>query len=91
MAKEAEENSLQNPVANSIVSASTNPISVGSGNAELPQLETIDASQIPGISTDDIGPIGVVSPTTSPEQPIQIDNTGPEPHEDPNNPNNIAL
>ena len=91
MAKEAEENSLQNPVANSIVSANTNPISVGSGNAELPQLETIDASQIPGISTDDIGPIGVVSPTTNPEQPTQIDNTAPEPHEDPNNPNNIAL
>ncbi|MDQ5958581.1 MAG: hypothetical protein QG562_400 [Patescibacteria group bacterium] len=91
MAKEAEENGLQNPVANSIVSASTNPISVNSGNAELPQLETIDASQIPGISTDGTAPIGIVTPTTTPEQPTQADTTAPEPHEDPNNPNNIAL
>ena len=91
MAKEAEENGLQNPVANSIVSASTNPISVGSGNAELPQLETIDASQIPGISTDGTAPIGVVTPTTTPEQPVQTDIAAQEPHEDPNNPNNIAL
>ena len=91
MAKEAEENGLQNPVANSIVSASTNPISVGSGNAELPQLETIDASQIPGISTDGTAPVGIVTPTTTPEQPVQADTAAPEPHEDPNNPNNIAL
>lgn len=91
LAKEAEEMGLQNPSANSIISASTNPISIEQGNSELPQLETIDASQIPGISTDGTAPIGVVTPTKEPEQPAKADIEAQEPHEDPNNPNNIAL
>lgn len=95
MAKEAEENGLANPVANTIVSASTNPIAVGDSQTELPQLETIDASQIPGISTDVEGtaPLGVITPTATAEQPAQqpqVKETSPV-HEDPNNPINIAL